>query len=342
MAGYKQCPVADHHIRRVGNRKRDCKIQRSLNTTGSPRTGTLTIAGQTFTVNQSNLGCSYSIAPTSNSFPASGGNGSVTVTTLTGCVWKAISNDSWIIVSVDGNSQWQRNGKLCCRSKYRCQLSHRHDNHCGADFHCHAGRLILRVFNCAIRKALCPYRRRGQHRSDNDCRMQLDCVYNRAVDNSHFRAVGHRKWRCYLCSERQSRNIASARGDYSRGACVHSNAGRKHSGRLHILAQSDFGGFHTGWRKRQHFNQHRIGMRLGGDNQRKLDNVHIKHHRYRHINGDLYRCGQRRSGSQRHHNDRETNFQSEAERELSESQLSGFESQFTAETRRTQRWRREK
>ncbi len=76
----------------------------ALNTTGSPRTGTITIADETFTVNQSNLGCSYSIAPTSNSFPSSGGNGSVTVTTLTGCIWKAISNDSWIIASNDGNS----------------------------------------------------------------------------------------------------------------------------------------------------------------------------------------------------------------------------------------------
>src|SRR6185503_10106281 len=76
----------------------------ALNTTGSPRVGTITIAGQTFTVNQSNQGCSYSIAPTSSSFPSSGGNGSVTVTTLTGCIWKAISNDSWIIVSNDGNT----------------------------------------------------------------------------------------------------------------------------------------------------------------------------------------------------------------------------------------------
>lgn len=73
----------------------------AVNLTGSPRVGMLTIAGQTFTVNQSNLGCSYSIAPTSNSFPASGGNGSVTVTTFAGCTWKAISNDSWIIVASD-------------------------------------------------------------------------------------------------------------------------------------------------------------------------------------------------------------------------------------------------
>jgi uncharacterized repeat protein (TIGR01451 family) len=86
----------------LGNGNGTVNYNVAVNLTGSPRTGTLTIAGQTFTVNQSNLGCSYSIAPTGNSFPASGGNGSVTVTTFEGCTWKAISNDSWIIVSSDG------------------------------------------------------------------------------------------------------------------------------------------------------------------------------------------------------------------------------------------------
>lgn len=75
----------------------------ALNSTGSPRTGTLTIAGQTFTVNQSNAPCSYMIAPASNSIPASGGSGSVSVTTQSGCIWKAIPNDSWITVPPDSN-----------------------------------------------------------------------------------------------------------------------------------------------------------------------------------------------------------------------------------------------
>jgi hypothetical protein len=60
--------------------------------------GTLTIAGLTFTVNQSNVGCSYSILPQSESFPASGGGGSIAVTTQGGCLWKAINNDSWIVM----------------------------------------------------------------------------------------------------------------------------------------------------------------------------------------------------------------------------------------------------
>jgi uncharacterized repeat protein (TIGR01451 family) len=68
-----------------------------VNTTGSPRIGTLTIAGLTFTVNQSNVSCQFTLMPTSEAFPAEGGGGSVSVTTQPGCTWKAISNDSWIV-----------------------------------------------------------------------------------------------------------------------------------------------------------------------------------------------------------------------------------------------------
>ena len=65
----------------------------------SPRTGTLTIAGKTFTLNQAGAPCTYSISPTSKSFSASPGSGSVNVTSLTGCGWSAVSGASWITVT---------------------------------------------------------------------------------------------------------------------------------------------------------------------------------------------------------------------------------------------------
>lgn len=43
--------------------------------------------------------CTYSINPTSQSFPAVGGTGSVSVTAGTGCTWTAVSNNPWIIVN---------------------------------------------------------------------------------------------------------------------------------------------------------------------------------------------------------------------------------------------------
>jgi endo-1,4-beta-xylanase len=64
-----------------------------------PRSGTITIAGQTFIVNQSAAACSYAIDPTSVSPPAEGASGTVAVTTDSWCSWTAASNDAWITVT---------------------------------------------------------------------------------------------------------------------------------------------------------------------------------------------------------------------------------------------------
>ena len=72
------------------------------NNSGAVRTGTMTIAGQTFTVTQ-NFGCSYSISPTSQSFGNTAGTGSITVTADAGCAWTAVSNDSFVHVNSGGN-----------------------------------------------------------------------------------------------------------------------------------------------------------------------------------------------------------------------------------------------
>ena len=67
------------------------------NPAGTPRTGTLTVAGQTFSVNQQAAECSYSINPTSQSVPAAGGPGTaIAVTATSGCAWTATSDASWI------------------------------------------------------------------------------------------------------------------------------------------------------------------------------------------------------------------------------------------------------
>ncbi len=69
--------------------------------TGGARTGTVTIAGQTFTVTQAaaSVSCTYSIGPTSSSIPASGGTGTVAVSAGTGCAWTASSSAAWVTVT---------------------------------------------------------------------------------------------------------------------------------------------------------------------------------------------------------------------------------------------------
>ena len=67
--------------------------------TGAARTGTLTIAGQPFTVNEA-AACAFTIAPTTQNVDSAGGAGSVTVTTDGGCAWTASSNNpDWISVT---------------------------------------------------------------------------------------------------------------------------------------------------------------------------------------------------------------------------------------------------
>ncbi len=68
-------------------------------TNGPARTGTLTIAGKTFTVTQAS-GCTFQVNPTSLDFPSSGGpSGNVTVTTATGCTWTSSTTDNFITIN---------------------------------------------------------------------------------------------------------------------------------------------------------------------------------------------------------------------------------------------------
>lgn len=66
--------------------------------TGASRSGTMTIGGQTFTVNQS--GCSFTLSYGSTSFPAAASTGSVGVTASgANCLWTSSDNQSWITIT---------------------------------------------------------------------------------------------------------------------------------------------------------------------------------------------------------------------------------------------------
>lgn len=77
--------------------------QVAFNNTGSERTGTLTIAGQTFTVFQAINQCAYGVSPLSEIFRHSSGTGSVSVTADSACSWTAVSNVNWITI-MEGSS----------------------------------------------------------------------------------------------------------------------------------------------------------------------------------------------------------------------------------------------
>jgi Putative binding domain, N-terminal/Viral BACON domain len=78
---------------------------------GEPRTGTITIAGLTYTVQQAGtLPCSFSIDPSSQSFGTGGGTGVVNVSATIGCQWGASSGASW--VKITGNATGIGSGQV--------------------------------------------------------------------------------------------------------------------------------------------------------------------------------------------------------------------------------------
>jgi hypothetical protein len=60
------------------------------------RSGTVTIAGQTFTVTQAAAACTFALDPTTQEVKVPGGEFSVAVTTQPGCTWQATTADTWI------------------------------------------------------------------------------------------------------------------------------------------------------------------------------------------------------------------------------------------------------
>jgi hypothetical protein len=70
------------------------------NTSSTARSGSMNIAGETFTVDQAGaVSCTYTVSPSRATFTAQGGTGTVNVTTGTGCGWSAASSESWIVIT---------------------------------------------------------------------------------------------------------------------------------------------------------------------------------------------------------------------------------------------------
>jgi all-beta uncharacterized protein len=69
--------------------------------TGSARTSTISIAGQTFTVNQAAPlpTCTYKLDPEGATVPVAGGTGTFTVTAANGCAWTAVTTTQWITIT---------------------------------------------------------------------------------------------------------------------------------------------------------------------------------------------------------------------------------------------------
>jgi hypothetical protein len=75
----------------------------AANPSTSQRSGSMTIAGVTYSITQEGVACTYSISPTSSSVPAGASTGTVQVSAPTGCNWTAVSGSGFVTVT-DGAS----------------------------------------------------------------------------------------------------------------------------------------------------------------------------------------------------------------------------------------------
>jgi hypothetical protein len=78
-------------------------FQVTSNPTGSVRTGTLIVAGQTVTVTQQAGSCTYTVTPTTFSIEPASTIRTLSVTTGTQCSWTATTTETWITITNAGS-----------------------------------------------------------------------------------------------------------------------------------------------------------------------------------------------------------------------------------------------
>jgi hypothetical protein len=71
----------------------------SPNSGGTTLSGSLTVAGHTYTLTETGVSCSYTLSAPSESFSFGGGTGSVNVTAPSGCGWSASSPVGWVTIT---------------------------------------------------------------------------------------------------------------------------------------------------------------------------------------------------------------------------------------------------
>ena len=155
----------------------------SSHTGSTSRSGTLTVAGKTFTVNQSGVECSYSISPASQSLGSGGGTGTVNVTTSTGCPWSAsspaASGTSWITITSGKTGTGNGTAGYSVSANSGSLIQDRNPDCCREDLHGESIRRGVQLFHLS-RQPVPRLRRRDGHRQrDHLRRLPLECLQSR-------------------------------------------------------------------------------------------------------------------------------------------------------------------
>src|SRR5260221_239 len=91
------------HTTSTGNGNGTVNFTFDANTSINTRSGTISVGGQSFTVNQVGISCIYALNSTSFNHGSGAESGSFGVTSPTGCSWAATTASTWIHTSSSGS-----------------------------------------------------------------------------------------------------------------------------------------------------------------------------------------------------------------------------------------------
>ena len=160
----------------------------AANAEHEPRTGTLTIGGPDVHGDAGGRGCTYAIAPTSQSVVAGGGTGSTSVTAPAGCAWTARQQRHDLADGDDRRErQRQRHGQLQCGGQREHEPAHRHAHDRRPDVHGDAGGRI--VCTSAISPTSQSVVASGRQRDRRPSRRPPGCAWTAVSSNATWMTV---------------------------------------------------------------------------------------------------------------------------------------------------------
>ena len=179
-----------------------CGYSVAPNSGTSSRTGSLTVAGQTFTINQSGVSCSFSISPASRSLDSAGGTGTINVTAPSGCSWSGSSGTGWITVTSGASGNGNGSCGYSVAANPGTVIPHRLPYDSRANLCYKPVGDILQLFHFSGQPALYFHRRNRVSQCVCTKRLFLERFERSKLDRRHLRNQRQRQWKLRILGRR--------------------------------------------------------------------------------------------------------------------------------------------
>ena len=253
----------------------------AANTSSSPRTGTVTVADQIFTVTQEAQGggsgatCTYTLSADTQSVDAAASTGTVDVTTASTCAWTATSTVTWLTITSECIRFGQRHSDFSVAANPTTTSRSGTLTIGGKTF---TVTQDAAVTSCSYSlspssQSFLSHGKLGHGPRDRGCRLQLDGDHDDSMDRNSFRPGRYRDGHGYVPGGRQLRRRAHRHPDH----CRQHLCGKPGSGghaRLRLHARPTGGDGSRGGVAEHVQRQHPFRLHLVARQQRAVDYDH--------------------------------------------------------------------